>query len=90
MGDDRALAEIFADDVVWHVSDEFRGQAGLWGWHEDTKAAEGAEGAFDEHVQVPLAVSLDGYVAGVLDDSGAISSHKPPLKRSDGRWVHDP
>jgi hypothetical protein len=53
MGDDRALAEIFADDVVWHVSDEFRGQAGLWGWHEDTKAAEGAEGAFDEHVQVP-------------------------------------
>ena len=25
-----------------------------------------------------LAVSLDGYVAGVLDDWAAISSHKPP------------
>jgi hypothetical protein len=25
-----------------------------------------------------LAVSLDGHVAGVLDDWAAISSHKPP------------
>jgi ketosteroid isomerase-like protein len=65
-GDDRALAEVFADDVVWHVpghnaiAGEYRGLRRAMNYV--TRRRELAEGTFEITVQDVLANDQHGLV----------------------------